>query len=168
MSRAKNYAKNKVRKKFKKRFPILAAILSMLIALGVLYNPSDKLEGYVSRVVDGDTIIVELGPGQEERVRMIGVDTPESVHPDPSRNTEEGREASDFTKSQLLYKDVELELDQEERDQYGRMLAYVWVDGELFNLTLVREGYGEAKYYPPNDKYRDTLEGASKVRAIGR
>ena len=83
---------------------------------------NDKVESdtvKVTRVVDGDTIIVDLN-GVEERVRLIGIDTPESVHPDASRNLPEGKVASEFTKSRLEGKEVKLEFDVQERDQYGR------------------------------------------------
>ncbi len=106
----------------------------------------------VVRVVDGDTIIVSFN-GKEERVRLIGIDTPESVHPDASKNIEEGKIASDYTKSKLENKEVMLEFDIQERDQYGRLLAYVWLGSTMFNKTLVQEGYAQVATYPPNVKY---------------
>lgn len=115
----------------------------------------------VLRVVDGDTIIVDFG-GKSEKVRMIGIDTPESVHPDESRNTPEGKIASDFTKSQLEGKNVQLEFDVEERDKYGRMLAYVWIDGVMYNKTLLSEGYAKLATFPPNVKYVDDFKALEK------
>jgi len=96
----------------------------------------------VERVVDGDTIIVE-GVG---RVRLIGVDTPETVH--PNRPVEFfGKEASAFTKRLLEGKRVRLEYDQERQDRYGRTLAYVYLDdGTFVNAEIIRRGYGHA--YP--------------------
>lgn len=94
----------------------------------------------VERVVDGDTIIVE-GVG---RVSLIGVDTPETVH--PNRPVEFfGKEASAFTKRLLEGKRVRLEYDQERQDRYGRTLAYVYLsDGTFVNAEIVRRGYGHA------------------------
>jgi len=115
----------------------------------------------VLRVVDGDTIIVDFG-GKAEKVRMIGIDTPESVHPDESRNTPEGKIASDFTKSQLEGRSVQLEFDVEERDKYGRMLAYVWIDGVMYNKTLLSEGYAKIATFPPNVKYVDDFKALEK------
>lgn len=94
----------------------------------------------VERVVDGDTIIVE-GVG---RVRLIGVDTPETVH--PSRPVEFfGKDASAFTKGLLEGKRVRLEYDQERQDRYGRTLAYVYLtDGTFVNAEIIRRGYGHA------------------------
>ncbi len=117
----------------------------------------DKAERYtakVIRVVDGDTLLVDLN-GKEERVRLIGVDTPESVHPDVAKNLPEGKVASEFTKLKLEGKEVILEFDVQERDQYGRLLAYVWIDGVMFNKVLLEEGYARVATYPPNVKYVD-------------
>jgi micrococcal nuclease len=108
----------------------------------------------VLRVVDGDTIEIEMN-GTKEKVRFIGVDTPESVHPDASRNVEYGKIASDFTKARLDGSDVTLELDVQERDRYGRILAYVYFNGIMFNKTLLEEGHAQIATYPPNVKYVD-------------
>lgn len=94
----------------------------------------------VERVVDGDTIIV-AGVG---RVRLIGVDTPETV--DPRRPVQFfGREASAFTRQMLEGKRVRLEYDQQRIDRYGRTLAYVWLaNGTLVNGEIIRRGFGHA------------------------
>ena len=94
----------------------------------------------VERVVDGDTIVVR-GVG---RVRLIGVDTPETV--DPRRPVERfGQEASAFTKRLLEGKRVRLEYDQDRTDRYGRTLAYVYLpDGTFANAEIIRRGYGHA------------------------
>jgi len=107
----------------------------------------------VKRVVDGDTLVI-LNAGREERIRMLNVDTPESVHPEAKKNTLMGRRASDFTKRELENRQVRIEEASaetevgDEKDRYGRVLAYVLVDGENFNVRLVREGYSfyETKY----------------------
>ncbi len=115
----------------------------------------------VKRVVDGDTILVDYR-GQEETVRLIGVDTPESVHPDQEKNTESGEIASDYTKEALTGKHVGIQLDIQERDQYGRLLAYVWLEGELFNKTLLEEGYAAVATYPPNVIYEEIFREAQE------
>lgn len=108
----------------------------------------------VVRVVDGDTLIIDYN-GTEERVRLIGVDTPESVHPDEEKNTEFGTTASNFSKELLTDKYVKIELDVQERDQYGRILAYVYLDDVMVNKILLEEGYAKVATYPPNVKYVD-------------
>ena len=112
---------------------VLAAALAVLA-------PSTAGAQLVERVVDGDTIIVR-GVG---RVRLIGVDTPETV--DPRRPVEFfGREASAFTKRLLEGKRVRLEYDWERTDRYGRTLAYVYLpDGTFVNAEIIGQGYGHA------------------------
>ncbi len=99
----------------------------------------------VKRVVDGDTLVVEAG-SKEDRVRLICVDTPESVHPDPRKNSPLGKQAYEYTRGRLENRQVRLANDGKDTfDRYGRRLAYVMVDGANFNVELVREGYSE--YY---------------------
>ena len=95
------------------------------------------------RVVDGDTIIVEIA-GEKERVRLIGVDTPETVH--PNKPVEHyGKEASAFTKKMVDGEMVRLEYGLESRDRYGRLLAYVFLtDGTFLNAEIIKQGYGFA------------------------
>lgn len=106
----------------------------------------------VTRVVDGDTIVVTKGD-ETFKVRLIGVDTPESVHPNKEKNTEFGKIASNYTKEKLLNKEVKLELDVQEKDKYGRALAYVYIDGVMFNKMLLESGMAQIATYPPNVKY---------------
>jgi micrococcal nuclease len=102
----------------------------------------------VVRVIDGDTILVSLD-GREERVRYIGVDTPETVAPD--RPVEcFGAEASEANRKLVAGKVVELERDVSERDQFGRLLRYVYVDGVFVNEELLRRGYATAVTFPPD------------------
>lgn len=92
------------------------------------------------RVIDGDTILLD----RHERVRLIGVDTPETVH--PSKPVEYfGKEASAFTRSMIEGRRVRLEYDWQRQDRYGRTLAYVFLeDGRLLNAEIIRQGYGHA------------------------
>lgn len=122
---------------------------------------------WVGRVVDGDTIEVVLR-GRALVVRLIGVDTPETVH--PSMPVEcFGPAASKFTTARLLNQEVRLEFDIERTDRYGRTLAYVWKDGTLFNRTLVVRGLATVSTYPPNDRYASVFIAAEdKARAADR
>lgn len=121
----------------------------------------------VIRVIDGDTIEVVLN-NKTEKVRLIGVDTPETVHPTIGEEPY-GKAASNFTKSQLEGKQITLEFDVQERDQYGRLLAYVWLNGQLFNEILIREGYAQVSTFPPNVKYVERFTSAQqKAREAGR
>ena len=113
--------------------------------------------------VDGDTIICYDKDGNKLRVRLTGINAPESVHPDEEMNTEEGRQASEFLKG--LLEDTEyvyLEYDVEQFDQYDRTLAYVWIeeDGEylMLNEIMLSEGYAEPVFIKPNLKYADYFD----------
>ena len=124
----------------------------------------------VTKVVDGDTVIVKLTDGTEEKVRMIGVNTPESVHSDASKNTKEGKEASNCTTAYLRDKTVYLQYDTEKEDQYGRTLAYIWIYGDCnpnnyedfckynYGAILFKTTYCEAVYYEPNGMYKEWYE----------
>lgn len=125
----------------------------------------------VVRVVDGDTIVIDRGRG-EEKLRYIGVDTPETVH--PTKPIEwMGLEASNANKMLVEARQVVLELDVSETDKYGRLLRYVWVrDGDAWtfvNLELLRRGFAQVVTYPPDVKYVELyLEAQREAREAER
>src|SRR5215216_810886 len=121
----------------------------------------------VNRVVDGDTVEIAPSIGGTEDVRLIGIDTPETV--DPEEEVEPyGPEASDFATSELEGEGVDLEFGQEKFDDYDRLLAYVYIDGQMFNEELVEQGYAQTYPYEPNTKYADRFEEAQhEARASG-
>jgi micrococcal nuclease len=114
----------------------------------------------VTRVVDGDTIHVEYR-GRDVDVRLIGVDTPETVAPGQPVECG-GPAASRFTERQLDGRRVRLEFDVQRIDPYGRTLAYVWLGDRLFNRTLVARGYAQVATYPPDVKYVDVFLAAQR------
>ena len=133
----------------------------------------------VTRHVDGDTVYVRLD-GQEYKLRLIGVNTPETKH--PQKGVEYyGKEASNFTKSKLLGKTVYLEKDVSETDKYGRLLRYIWLEPptkltkeeiktKMFNAILVANGYAQVATYPPDVKYQDyflEFEREARSKNIG-
>jgi micrococcal nuclease len=120
----------------------------------------------VTKVTDGDTIHVRY-LGRDERVRLIGVDTPE-VPWYGGQGECFGVEAGDYTKERLTARSVGLEFDVDLRDRYQRLLAYVYVDDELFNLTLVQQGYATADPVAP-DTSREALfaQAESQAKAAG-
>jgi micrococcal nuclease len=137
----------------------LFVLLSLLLAL-----PSSALAQLVTRVVDGDTIIV-AGVGT---VRLIGVDTPETV--DLRKPVESfGQEASDFTRRLAQGKVVRLEFDLQRLDNYQRTLAYAYLpDGTFLNAEIVKQGYGHA-YVKYPFKYLDQFRGYEReARKTGR
>lgn len=125
------------------------------------YETLEEDEAIVSRVIDGDTVLVINSDGEEERVRLLLVDTPESVHPDkPAEKF--GEEASEFTKKHLKQgKKITLERGSPEKDDYGRTLGYIFIDGVNFNQLLLEEGYARIAYvYEPNTKYLNEFKKA--------
>jgi micrococcal nuclease len=149
-----------------------------LVALGLLLaactsdrggNARTPGEATVARVVDGDTIVVHLG-GRTETVRLLGIDTPETV--DPRKPVQcFGVEASHRTKALLpAGTGVRLERDVEARDVYGRLLAYVRRDdGTFVNLALLEEGFANTLTIPPNVAYAAPFALAARgAQAAGR
>lgn len=109
----------------------------------------------VERVVDGDTLKVNID-GSTITVRLIGIDTPESVYPDENKNTAQGKIASDYVKELLACSSVRLEYDAEKYDKYKRVLAYVYLeDGTMLNALLLKEGYAKTLTVEPNTKYEE-------------
>ncbi|MBN1285280.1 MAG: thermonuclease family protein [Anaerolineae bacterium] len=121
--------------------------------------PGEREEALVVHVTDGDTIVVRRADGLEYRVRFIGIDTPETHHPDVGADYL-GYEAADFVKQFIHEGDtVILEKDISEYDIYDRLLRYVFVAGadgsEIFvNAEMVRAGFAHAKFYDPDVKYK--------------
>lgn len=119
-------------------------ILFLVLVLVVCVLPCFAEQYEVLRVIDGDTIDIDYN-GKRERIRFLNVDTPESVHPDRTRNTRLGKLTSDYTKERLSGKYISLEFDGKKRGRYGRLLAYVSLDKNNFNLELVQKGW--SPYY---------------------
>lgn len=115
----------------------------------------------VVRVIDGDTIEVDLGNNNIQKVRYIGIDTPETVDP---RKTVQcfGKEASSKNKELVENNTVGLEKDVSETDKYGRLLRYVYAGDLFINQLLVNEGYAYASSYPPDIKYQDKFTEAQR------
>jgi micrococcal nuclease len=126
-----------------------------------------RLDGRVVRVVDGDTIHVRVG-SRVEKVRYIGVNTPEVHH--PTRGEEPGgRAAARVNRTLVESRQVRLELDVQQRDRYGRLLAYVWIGNAMVNAELVRLGYAQVMTVPPNVRYQAVLlEHQREARDSGR
>ena len=146
---------------------LLAAFLISLFSL--FLNLGEK-EALVTDIVDGDTIVTLTNQGKKETIRYLLIDTPEMHH--PRRGEEElARKAKIFNSSLLLNKKIRIELDKEERDKYGRLLAYVWVSTEngekMVNEALVEKGLALPYFIPPNGKYLGVIMEATK-RARGQ
>ncbi len=139
-------------------WPIL--LIGAVVVVLVWLRGKPLLEAQVVDVINGDTIEILLADGTREKVRYIGVDTPETRHPRKGLECF-GKEATAFNKSLVLGKRVWLELDAQERDRYGRLLAYVWLDPQkqrMANALLLAEGYAQISTIPPNVKYAELFQ----------
>ena len=141
---------------------------------GVFDSPGETQQrsgdvGRVVKVVDGDTIHVQIG-ATREKVRYIGVDTPETRHPAKGVQCY-GREASQFNAELVGGEQVRLERDVQERDRYGRLLAYVYRarDGLFVNAELAHRGYAQALTIPPDVRHADRFTALARdAREQGR
>ncbi|MFH1190049.1 MAG: thermonuclease family protein [Candidatus Omnitrophota bacterium] len=172
-----------------KYLQVAALIIASIIYLGIRNFPAvdkpaqisanESRAGlrYVTRVVDGDTIQLSGG----EKVRLIGVDTPEKYYGnkllrDSKRSGKDiktiqalGTKASDWTKGLCLNKRVRLEYDVERHDRYGRTLAYVYLeDGTFVNARIMSEGYGQIMTIPPNVKYASYFRKLERAARAGK
>jgi micrococcal nuclease len=116
-----------------------------------------RVRAKVARIVDGDTIEVDLASGGRATLRYIGMDTPETVAPGEPVGCY-GKEASERNKNLVDGKTVFLEKDVSEADRFGRLLRYVYLeDGRMVNQILVHEGYAQVATFPPDVKYQQTF-----------
>jgi micrococcal nuclease len=121
----------------------------------------------VTSVIDGDTLDVAL-EGRHERVRLLGVDTPETVDPHKPVGCY-GPEAAAFTARRLAGRSVRLRFDRQRRDRYGRLLAYLEIGGRRFNDELLAGGYAKLLVIPPNGRHgRAMLDLELAARSAGR
>jgi micrococcal nuclease len=138
-------------------------LIAALLALPLPASSAPMLQGKVVRVSDGDTLVVQVDPNRQEKVRLVGIDTPEMAQ-EPW-----GERAKAFTERLALGKMVRLETDVQPRDQYGRLLAYAYVGKTFINDELVRQGYAMLLTYPPNVAHVETFKKAQEqARKEGR
>ncbi len=133
--------------------------------IGIIFifiRPSIAEQYKVLHIVDGDTIDINYN-GKKERIRLLCVNTPESVHPDKKQNIQMGIVASDYLKKKLSGKYIELEFEGRKRGKHGRLLTYVLEDSQNINLDLVKQGL--SPYYTKyglSEKYDDEFRDAEK------
>jgi micrococcal nuclease len=143
-----------------------AALISLLALAAAACNAgSGESSGEdvdLVRVIDGDTIVVTID-GVEERVRYIGIDSPEFADDEPA-----AQRATDANAALVEDAEIELERDVSDRDRFGRLLRYVWVGDTLVNEELVRQGRADAIAYEPDVKHQERLfEAEEEARDEG-
>ncbi|MEM4703069.1 MAG: thermonuclease family protein [Candidatus Pacearchaeota archaeon] len=143
--------------------PILILLLiSILLISGCVTQQTTKQEqtnqekAIVTKVIDGDTIIIQGG----YTVRLLGIDTPEKGEP-------YYKEAKNYLEERILMKEVYLEKDREDKDQYDRLLRWVWLDGSLINLEQIKQGFAISRLYD-SDKYQQEIRRAENVAIQNR
>jgi micrococcal nuclease len=156
------------------RSPVLGACAASVLLSTVLlaitgYGQAPRtLTAPVVKVVDGDTIHVRLG-SRIEKVCYIGMNAPELHHPTKGEQPG-GREAAEANRKLVEGQTVRLELDLQERDKYGRLLAYVYVGDIMVNAEMVAQGYAQVMTIPPNVKYQDLflkLQREARLLRVG-
>ena len=128
-------------------------------------DESNMVKATVTRVIDGDSLDVELENGKEETLRLLLVDTPETVHPSKPVMPV-GKKASNFAKEYLTGKKVKLEFDGNKRDKYDRLLVYLWVNGENFNQLLLEKGLARLAYVydPPYTHHKEFTKAQNRAK----
>ena len=148
---------------------VAVAVAAVAFGRGRLVGAAHSDVARVQRVVDGDTIVVRLD-GRTERVRYIGMDTPESVKPGTPVQCF-AKKASAENERLVAGREVRLVPDVEQRDRYGRLLAYVYraSGGPMVNEVLVRSGYARPLTIPPNVRHAEQFVAlAGQAREAGR
>lgn len=146
-----------------KKLSLIFIFLTLITLFACNEEPEDFLstleETVVTRVVDGDTIVIESG----EKVRMILINSPESVHRDKEKNTPFGKKASEYTEEKLLDQTIYMEKDVSDTDRYGRLLRYIYLeDGTFYNEMMVKDGYAQLSTFPPDVKHQEIIQAAEK------
>jgi micrococcal nuclease len=154
------------------RILLLPLLILLHSASAYADNKKHDKEYYrVNRVVDGDTFWIDDGSEKGVKIRLIGVDAPESRNTGTKEIAYFGKQSSDYLTRLIGGKKVRLEYDADRFDKYGRTLAYVYLkDGTFVNAKLVREGYANVMTIPPNVKYADTflkMERKARNQKIG-
>ena len=167
MSRRRRVPQRSANRLSRPRRLVYGVVVTAVVAVALLWprpalSPRELSPGvyWVDRVVDGDTLVLRGGA----RVRLIGVDTPETRH--PRRGVEfYGPEAAAFTRRQVGGRQVRLAFDRERTDGYGRFLAYVYIDETFLNEELIRRGYGRSLLTFPYSSRMKALFKSAEAKA---
>ncbi|MCT1608045.1 thermonuclease family protein [Nesterenkonia massiliensis] len=157
-------------------FAWLGVVILGILAAAVIswWQHEDELRDYtdgqsaeVVSIVDGDTLVVDID-GTQERVRLLNIDTPESVHPHQPVECLGPESTQRMQELVSPGEELRLEFDEDLRDRYERLLAAVYVEDLFINEQMAREGFGEPAYYAPNDRFLSQIEDAwAEAEAAG-
>lgn len=133
------------------------------------FHLNEEITYEVVRIVDGDTYLLKDDNGTEEKIRIIGANTPETKHPKKGKEPF-GAEATAFAKKYLSKKKVQLKFEKGKVDRYNRILAHVYIEGIHFNKMLLDSGMAKTMFYAPNFEFKTTFKTAqknAKIKKIG-
>lgn len=146
----------------KAQFTIILLLILSLSNVSCVSNESEHQTNNndgtfaVKKISDGDTFWIYNGTEKGEKIRLIGIDAPESKNVFKKKQGYYGKEAKEYLTNLLKGERVKLEYDVDRTDQYGRTLAYVFLqDGTFVNAELVKNGYAMVMTVPPNVKYAE-------------
>jgi micrococcal nuclease len=149
-------------------FIIVLTVIGFLVEEEILFiddiNNSNTYQ--VDRVIDGDTIDIKID-GNTKRVRLLGIDAPETKHPQKKVECY-GQESVQFLKQLLENQNVIVEFDfsQDMEDRYGRMIAYVWLEDKLVNLLMIEQGFAFEYTYKNEYKYqKEFIDAEAKAKS---
>lgn len=134
----------------KKKIFIILIVLIIFFSYHLLFSKETRIEANVVRVIDGDTFVTD----SEERIRLIGMNTPE-------KNEYYYSAARERLEEIILNKTIYLEKDKKNKDRYGRLLRYVFTNDTFVNIKLIEEGYARPLTIKPNYKYETEIEKAA-------
>ncbi|MDX5321544.1 MAG: thermonuclease family protein [Bacteroidota bacterium] len=146
----------------------IVLIFLLILEACVEPGPAEKAENKtrwfpVTQVIDGDTFWINDGSEKWKKVRFIGIDCPETRKTRKKEVGYYGKEAKEYVQKRLNGQSVRLEFDVDQTDQYGRLLAYVYLkDGTFLNAELVEMGFAEVMTIPPNVAHADEFIGLQK------
>lgn len=138
-----------------KRINFYVSALLVCVVLSSFTFRGEEKQARVQRVIDGDTFVIENGTSKGDKVRLIGVDAPETRRTARKEVGYYGQEAKEYLRTMLNGKQVKLVFDVGKRDRYGRLLAYVYLGNKFVNAELVKQGYAVSYTLAPNVQYAD-------------
>lgn len=138
----------------KRLFFLGQAVALFLLLTSFSYQGGERYVK-VKRVIDGDTFVIEDGSKRGVKVRLIGVDAPETRRTARKEVGYYAQEAKEYVKSMLVGKNVKLVFDVGKKDRYGRLLAYVYLGDKFVNADLVKQGYAVSYTVVPNVQYAE-------------
>ena len=135
---------------------LFVVLLLVFVSFFTCFSQDKNVDIFnVIRVIDGDTFVLDNGTEKGDKVRLIGIDAPETRNSGKRKIGFYGKEAKEYLTNLIADKQIRLQFDVGKRDRYGRLLAYVYLGDLFINAELVKRGYAQVYTVPPNVKYAE-------------